>query len=275
MRKLADNKISLELYSDPDDIFSNLNLGDSSGFATAFADSTIASFTVDSATYASLGTLGTVSVSVAQQTLINGGTEHVLEFDYDIDITANPSTATFQFNIAEVSSSTDIDIAITNLEGTIRWTAITHTGAAAAHSYIVTLEALTSDTGNATTGSASFDSAIFGVANHSQTSETVLLGGTLNALVAVGSVGSTAVTSPEDTELIALYAESNNNDFTSATYTSFYTKTFGASEIIAVDEELFRFVPNSDKEMYMRFRITSSTSATGNMNLQVASVMKN
>lgn len=275
MRTLADNKISLDLFSDPDDIFSNLNLGNTSGFATAFADSTITNFSVASATFVSEGTVGTLSVSSAQQTLINGGTEHVFEFDYNITITANPSTATFQFNIAEASSSTDIDISISNLSGTIRWTAITHTGAATAHSYVVTLEARTTDTGNPTTGNAAFTDAIFGVAYHSQTSETVLLGGTLNALFAVGSIGSTAATSPENTTLTALYAESSNNNFSGASYTSFYTKTFGASETIAVDEELFRFVPDTKKEMYMRFRITSSTSATGNLNLQVGSVMKN
>ena len=274
MKLLAENKISDELYSDPDDIFTNLNLGDTSGFSTAFANSTISNFSVAASTFTSEGTVGTLSVSATQQTAINGGTEYVFEFDYAITITANPSTATFQFNIAEASSSTDIDISITNLSGTIRWTAISHTGATA-HSYIVTLEARTTDTANPTTGNASFTDAIFGVAINEQDSETVLLGGTLDALVAVGNVGSTAITSPVNTKLEVFYADSSSNNFSSATYTSFYSKTFTAGETLAVDDEIFRFVPNSDKEVYMRFRVQSSTSATGNMNLQVASVKKN
>ena len=276
MRKLADEKISTVLYSDPDDIFSNVNLGNTTGFSTAFADSSIASISVDSATFASVGTVGTLSVTAAQQELIDDGTEYVFEFDYEISITANPSTASWQFNIAEVSSSTDVDISITNLSGTIRWTARTHSApTAVAHSYIVTLEGRTTDTGNPTTGSATFSNAIFGVAYHQQTSETILLGGTLHGLVAVAKVGTTAVSQPENTTLTAYYSSKNVNDFTSATYTSFYTKTFGASETVAVDEEFFRYIANSEKEMYYRFRIQSSTSATGTFDLKLASVKKN
>lgn len=276
MRKLVDEKLGTNLFSNPDTIFDNVNVGGTSDFTTEFASATIASFSANSSSFTSMGLIGNITVTVAEQTEIDAGTEHIFKMDYELTLTAFPDNATFQFNIAEGASSTDVNIGITELSGTIYWTARSYTVTPAAHTYVVSLEGRTTTPANPTTGSGSFTNGILGPALHQQTSDTILLGGTLHGLVGVGRVGQTAITYPVAEDLNVYYATSNIRTFpASPTYTSFYTKTFTAGETVAIDEELFRYIADSEKEVYYKFRLESSTVASGTFDLKLGSVNKN
>lgn len=112
--------------------------------------------------------------------------------------------------------------------------------------------------------------------NTNKTTSTFFFGRTLHGLELVVTVGSTAVGLANGDILTIAFAQAEDDNFTSATYTTLYTKTFGASETIAVGTELVRYVADSKEGAYFRLRVTTDdTAATGTINAMIASVKKN
>lgn len=112
--------------------------------------------------------------------------------------------------------------------------------------------------------------------NTNKTTSTFFFGRTLHGLELVVNVGSTAIALAENDILTIAYAQAEDDDFTSATYETLYTKTFGSSETIAIGTELVRYVANTKDGAYFRLRVTTDdTAAAGTINAMIASVKKN
>ena len=111
--------------------------------------------------------------------------------------------------------------------------------------------------------------------NTNITSDTILLGRTLHGLELVVEAGSTAIGLASTEILTISIAIEETDSFTSSTFETLYTRTFGTSETIAVGTELVRYVVPTDKGSYARLRIaTDDTAATGTITARIASVKK-
>lgn len=97
------------------------------------------------------------------------------------------------------------------------------------------------------------------------TSDTFMVGGTLNALEIVGAA-ATDVTVLSDIS----YIYSENSDMSSPTTIAL---PFSAAAVGA-GEEIFRYAPDHTKPVYAQIKVTGGAAATGTFNVQIASVSK-
>lgn len=73
-------------------------------------------------------------------------------------------------------------------------------------------------------------------------------------------VGSTAL-SLANTQIITIKVQDSADDATFADVHTIYTKTFGASETIAVDTVLERYTPPTDIRKYVRVHVNTDDAA--------------